>query len=362
MDVPVEKITHINYAFVDLTSSCTIQLYDPWSDVQSNFNGGCVESAAGNFNALKQLRNKYPHLKILLSYGGWTLSKYFSQCSLDTTTRNSVAKQMANLVDEHDFDGVDIDWEYPGWPGAEGNTIDDRDPENYILLIDEVRKHLSAGKDITIASGMSAKYIDMMSKNNVLQRLCAALDWVNLMTYDYHGAWSDLTGHLAPLYHSGNPQHEQGNDIASGVEAMIAAGCPAEKLVLGLPFYGRTWKGARPGDSNGLWVTGAEPGCGSFEPANRDFTDIDKNMVNQNGYQEHWDDVCKVPYLYKESTGEFVSYDNEQSIGIKVDYVNTHNLGGVMFWELSNDREEKLLDVIVDRLDGCARRVQDIIV
>jgi len=84
-------------------------------------------------------------------------------------------------------------------------------------------------------------------------------------------------------------------------------------------------------------------------------------MVNKNGYKEFWDDDCKVPYLYKESTGDFVSYDNERSIGLKCDYANTMNLGGVMFWELSNDREEKLLDTIVDRLEGCSksRRTHD---
>jgi chitinase len=344
-----------------------VKIYDPWSDVQRQFNGGCVtapgwgQDNAGNFDAVKQIRSKYPHLKILLSFGGWTLSKYFSKCTLDATTRADVAKQMANIVDQFDFDGADLDWEYPGWPGAEGNTIDDRDPENYILLVNEIRKEMSPGKPITIASGMNPAYIEMMAQNNVLERLCGALDWVNLMTYDYAGAWNNYTGHLAPLYPSGNELHRPGWNVAEGVEMMIAAGCPAEKLVLGLPFYGRTWSKAAPGESGtGLFVMDAEPGCGSFEEANRDFTDIDMNMVNKNGYVEHWDDVCKVPYLYKESTGEFVTYDNERSIGLKVDFANDKNLGGVMFWELSNDRDEKLLDTITDRLDGCnARRTSE---
>jgi len=86
----------------------------------------------------------------------------------------------------------------------------------------------------------------------------------------------------------------------------------------------------------------------------------DLNLVNKNGYTEYWDDTCKVPYVYNEQTGDFCSYDNERSIGLKVDYANSKNLGGVMFWEVSNDREEKLLDVIMDGLDGCQRRTQDI--
>lgn len=365
MDVPAEKITHINYAFVDLVESCQVKLYDPWSDTDRSFNGGCVQNATGNFNALKQIRSKYPHLKILLSFGGWTLSKWFSKCTLDQNTRNDVAMQMAQLVDQHNFDGADLDWEYPGFKGADGNTIDDRDPENYLLLINEIRKKMSAGKEITIAAGMNPEYIELMKKNNLVQRMCNALDAVNLMTYDYAGAWNDYTGHLAPLHNAKNDLHRKGWDISGGVEMMIAAGCAPEKMVLGLPFYGRTWTGVRPGEDPskpGLWVMDAKPGCGSFESANRDFTDIDKNLVGKNGYKEYWDDECKVPFLYKESTGEFVTYDNEKSIGLKVDYANAQNLGGVMFWEVSNDREEKLLDTIVERLNGCSRRTQDIVV
>jgi chitinase len=372
MDIPAEKITHINYAFVDLTEQCNVKIYDPWSDVEKVFAGGCVEGRswsdvnndnAGNFDAVKQIRSKYPHLKILLSFGGWTLSKWFSKCTLETNTRQDVARQMADIVDRFDFDGADLDWEYPGFPGAKGNTFDDRDPENYLLLIKDIRTYMQAGKPVTIASGMNPEYIEMMSQNNLLQRMCQELDWVNLMTYDYAGAWNEYTGHLAPLYNSGNDLHRKNWDIAGGVQMMIDAGCAPEKLVLGLPFYGRTWTAVRPGDwqtsgvekGTGLWVMGAEPGCGSFESGNRDFTDIDLNMVDKNGYKKYWDDDCKVPYLYKESTGEFVTYDDERSIGLKVDYANTMNLGGVMFWELSNDRDEKLLDTIVENLEGCEK-------
>jgi chitinase len=361
MDVAADKITHINYAFVDLKENCSVELYDPWSDVDKNFQGGCVdaqpwgEQNRGNFDALKQLRSKYPHLKILLSFGGWTLSTYFSSCTKNQQTRDSVAKQIGEIVEKFEMDGADLDWEYPGFPGMEGNTQDPADPENYLLLIKEIRNHMGAGKPVTIASGMNPEYIEMMSQNNVLQRLCEELDWVNLMTYDYAGSWNNYTGHLAPLHPSGNDLHRAGWDIASGVDMMIQAGCPAEKMVLGLPFYGRSWTGVRPGNSNGLFVMEAEPGCGSFEPANRDFTDIDLNMVGKDGYVRYWDDVCKVPYLYKESTGEFVTYDDEESIGYKVKYANEMNLGGVMFWELSNDREEKLLDTITGTLDGCTQ-------
>jgi chitinase len=244
----------------------------------------------------------------------------------------------------------------------EGNTQDPSDAENYLLLIEQIRARMTPGKAITIAQGMNPAYIATQSNNNapgnVLSRICGALDWVNLMTYDYHGSWNDYTGHLAPLYPSGNPMHNEGWDASSGVELMLAAGCPAEKLVLGVPFYGRTWTGA-----TGLWEQGATPGCGSFEKANRDFTDIDLNLKGKNGYVEHWDDVSKVPYLHNPQTGDFVSYDDARSIGLKAQYVNSKGLGGIMAWEMSNDREEVLFDAIIDNLDGCSsRRTQDTIV
>jgi chitinase len=241
---------------------------------------------------------------------------------------------------------------------------------NYKMLIQAIRGKFDARssvhKIITIAHGMAPKHIEYMKPVAIHE----VLDWVNTMSYDYNGYWNDHTGHLAALYNSDvieAPYEKENWTVDGGIQLMIANGVPPSKLVLGVPFYGRSWRGVQPGSKHGLWQVGEGPGCGSFERANYDYYDLNRNIVGKKGFVRHWDSEAKVPYLYNELTGEFVTYEDKESLTGKVDYVNQKGLGGVMFWEQSNDERhgspDSLVKVITDNLNGCSgasRRAEDI--
>jgi chitinase len=369
-EIPANKMTHLLYSFFDIDANCNLASVESYPDFEKTWNEGCVnlnwndhasQKKAGNIGALKQMRDHYSHLKLLFSLGGWTLSKHFSKCTLTDESRKSIAKQCADLIRETEWDGIDLDWEYPGGSGAAGNSADPADAENYLKLIDDVRAALDQEwpnqKLVTIATGMGPTIIDRLAENGLWSRLCSSLDFVNLMTYDYNGGWSDVVGHNAPLYGSTNANEQPRFNVHDGVQKLLSENCPANKLVLGTGFYGRSWSKAQ-----GLWQGGADVGCGSWENGVFDYTHLANDFVNKNGYTRHWDDVAKVPYLYNEETRDFISYDDAESIKIKVEYANEYNLGGIMFWEISGDRDEELLDVIVDTLPNCSlppRRLED---
>jgi chitinase len=367
-DVPFEKLTHINYAFANIGEDGRIKIGDPYAAIDKHYPGDTWDQPyRGTYNQLNNvLRAKHPHIRTLISVGGWTWSGRFSDVALTPASRSTFAASCVEFIRTYNFDGVDIDWEYPVCCGLPGNTYREADRENYTLLMGELRQQLDqAGSDdareylLTIAA--PAGY-DKMA-NMELAALVAHLDWVNVMTYDFRGAWDlSLTNHHAPLFANPddptpNEQIREKYNVDWSMQAWLAAGIDSDKIVMGIPFYGRAWGGVTA-TNDGLFqsATAVPPGTwddwSSGDTGINDYTQIE-SLLASGAYVRRWDEAAHAPWLYSatEHGGHFISYEDPQSLGEKIAYVRKHGLGGVMFWEITADRNEVLLDVIVHGLD-----------
>ncbi|MFC7440574.1 glycosyl hydrolase family 18 protein [Laceyella putida] len=353
-DIDASKITHINYAFANITNG-EIVVGDTYADTDKFFPGDCWDPGCkrGNFNQLQKLKAAYPHLKTLISVGGWTWSGGFSDAALTDASRTKFADSAVRFVRQYGFDGVDLDWEYPVGGGLNPGRPEDK--QNFTLLLQKMREKLNAagqqdGKKylLTIASGASPNYV----QNTELGQVKDYVDWINIMTYDFHGGWENVSGHNAPLYVDPSDPSPNKNDfnVAAAVQNHINAGVPASKIVMGMPFYGRGWQGCKS-TNNGQYQSCTGTPTGTWETGVFDFSDLENNYINKNGYTRYWNDTSKVPYLYNPSNGVFISYDDAESFGYKTSFLKSKGLGGAMFWELSGDRNGTLLNKLYNDLN-----------
>ncbi|AMP09185.1 glycosyl hydrolases 18 family protein [Collimonas arenae] len=343
-DIDPAKLTHLNYAFAVIKNG----------EVAIDLAPGTKQGVT-DFVVLRGLKSRNPRLKTLISVGGWAGSKEFADVALTPQSREKFAASALRFIRQHGFDGVDIDWEFPVAGGDAGNVMRPEDKQNYTLLLQALRDKLDSGTKrdghrylLTAAIGNNQGFF----QNTEMAKVAAILDWANIMTYDFSGPWSKFAGHVAPLYNDPAIARPDANDkfnVSSTVEMALQAGIPAKKMVLGMPFYGYSWKqcgAARHGqhqDCDGK-------GRGSVEEGELDFADIDGKLVNQNGFTRYWNDSAKVPYLFNPQTGEFVSYDDVQSLDYKIAYLKKMGLAGAMFWQLSADRNGILLDKVAQEL------------
>ncbi len=340
------KLTHINYAFANISPKGECVLGDPWADVQKAYVGDrTTDAIKGNFGQLARLKRKHPHLKTLISIGGWTWSGRFSDVALTPKSRQHFAGSCVAFMKRYGFDGIDIDWEYPVSGGKVGIRNRPEDKQNLTLLLADLRQQLDTqGKQdrrhylLTIAAPASPE----KSVNLEVAGLAKHLDWINVMAYDYNGAWSERTGFNASLHSSSNDNRL---NCAATIQAYLRAGAPRDKLVLGVPFYGRGWKGVAP-EQNGLHQPHQGAAKGSWESGSIDYKDLQKNYVGQ--FTRHWHAKAKAPWLYDATRKTMVSYDDVESITDKAQFVNKQRLGGIMIWELSQDTtdEQSLLNAI----------------
>ena len=358
-DVPAELLTHINYAFANISEDGRCVLGDPYADTDKAYPGDTWDPGAkrGSFHQLELLKQAHPHLKTLISVGGWTWSGRFSDVALTPTSRETFASSCVDFMIEYGFDGIDIDWEYPAGGGLPSNTVRPEDTQNYSLLLQELRAQLDArgasvGRPylLTIAAPASPVTSSHLELDTIQQHL----DWINLMTYDFQGSWSALTNHHAPLAASStdpNPdatEREQLN-VQSTVQNYRSAGVPADKLVVGVPFYGRGWASVGAAN-NGLYQAFSGLPQGTWEAGVFDYHDLVANYVPT--YTRYWHDEAHVPWLYDAAAGVMISYEDTESIDHKTQFINNEGLGGVMFWELSGDTpDNQLLHAVVDGLN-----------
>jgi len=344
-DLPISKLTTINYAFAKITDSGEVGLFDSWAAVEKPFGTDTWDTPLrGNFGQLKKLKAANPQLEILIAIGGWTLSDKFSDVALTPESRAKFAKSCVDFCAKYGFDGVDLDWEYPVSGGLPGNVYRPEDKQNYTHLVKEIRRQFDLaeaidGKNRLITIAAPAGF-DKMA-NYELASMSQYVDWMNLMTYDYHGAWEKTTNHNAPLYANPNNPSSLRNQytISYTVDAYLQAGVPADKLILGAPLYGRSWAGVG-NTNNGLFQSATGAGRGTWEAGVVDYFDLRNKLQNQPSvYQYHWDDQAKVPYVYAPSIdgGWFSTYEDTRSLDIKIDYLLSKGMGGMMFWEADAD-------------------------
>ncbi|MDA3733432.1 glycoside hydrolase family 18 protein [Niameybacter massiliensis] len=278
---------------------------------------------------LARIKAINPEIKFVLSVGGWGAGG-FSEAAYTEEGRKRFSKTGIDIVLEYGLDGLDLDWEYPSYTVAGiGGCIEDK--QNFTLLLKQIREDLNeVNKNylLTIAAGGGAYYL----KGVEMDKAAEYLDYVQLMTYDLRGGFQTLTGHHTNLYAPHLDLFAASTEEA--VRDFMAAGVPAEKLVIGIAFYSRMWKGV-PNVDNG-YLQMAET-VGTYGPS---YHELVADYINKNGFTRHWDDVCKAPYLFNGDT--FISYDDEESISHKIKFMNEKGLLGAMYWEYGTDETRTL--------------------
>lgn len=355
-----DKITTINYAFGNVVNGECIMttqagVMDGYADYQRSYSAAeSVDGQAdqwdqplrGNFNQLRKLKQRYPDLKLMISLGGWTWSAGFHEAAKTAVARQRLAASCIDLYIKGNlpvadnaggpgaaadlFDGIDIDWEYPAAPGN-GNPHGPEDSHNFTLLLQEFRRQLDAIDPVLRLTVATAAGVDSYSLLE-LDQIHQSLNYINLMSYDFHGAWEGVTGFHAPLYPSANAPYSHPAStyaVDSAVQGYLAVGVPAQKIVIGLPFYGRGWTGVATTDY-GLWQPATAAAPGTYEAGIEDY-----KVLKQLTYPVYRNEVAGAVWKFNGTT--FWSYDDPQSIAQKVGYVEQRGLGGVMIWSLDGD-------------------------
>ncbi len=321
-----QKLTHINFSFARLDSSGTIYFRSPGSEAY--------------LAQLTALRSRNPGLNILLSIGGWG-ADYFSDAALTNASRQDFAAQVVDVVRTYDLDGIDLDWEYPGQPGP-GIRYRPEDKQHFTLLLQTTRQALNkAGTEdnrtyvLSIATSGSPRYFENTEMDQVHQHV----DFVNVMAFDFYTANSAITGHHTGLHKSGYTEIE-GRNAHDSVTRHLRAGIPAEKVVLGVAFYGRGWKEVGSTNSGLYQAAGAPTRAYTYQELTADY-------INKRSFDLYWDDSAQASYLWSADSSTFISFEDPQSLKHKASYVKDQGLGGIMFWEYRHDANGALLDTLV---------------
>jgi chitinase len=325
-DVPADRLTHLIYAFANVTDTGECVLSSPKVDQT-------------NLTALRALKQQSPQIRVTLSIGGAAQSKHFPIAAASAQSRQRFAQTAVQLVTQAGLDGIDVDWEYP-------RSAQEKD--NYVALLAELRRQLGASTDgsnlLTIAAGPTAGSFSGID----WQAAQASLDWLNLMTYDYHGAWSKRTNFLAPLHAASDdpaPSNQRATyNAAATVSAYRGFGVPAAKLMLGVVFYGFGWQGV-PDVNHGLFQANTGPAPGGRGQGVFDYRRLKAEYLGT--YPRYWHAEAKSPWLYQPQAGVMISYDDPESLSAKAELVRAQGLGGMMLWELSmDDADHSLVKVM----------------
>ena len=337
-ELPAKSLTHIFYAFAIIDSTGRVTNGDRCVDI-----GVCDTTTAtnegGNFAELAKLKQANPHLKLVISIGGWTRSGKFSDAALTDSSRRLFAESAIDVFMRQRpglFDGIDIDWEFPVRGGMQGNVERPEDKANFTLLLAELRRQLDAlgaidkkHYEISIAASAGPGGF----RNLDIDGITPLLDFINVMTYDYHSGTAS-TGFNSPLYApKGDPT--PAFNIDSTMRRFLNAGVPSTKLLVGIPFYARAYGGVAS-FNDGLFqpATGRPSNWGGRDG---NWSTLSQTRLKNPAYVRHWDADARVPFLYDSTSGTWITYDDPQSVAEKVQYVREHKLGGVMIWELGGD-------------------------
>ncbi|KAI8969124.1 chitinase [Mycotypha africana] len=353
-----EKLTHILYAFAKIEENGQVVLSDAWADVEQPLPADLAingvddvadqgENVHGNFKQLYLLKQKYRHLKISLSVGGASWSTNFAAIAADPAKRQTFVQSAVKLVADVGLDGLDIDWEFPN---------DDNEAASYVQLLAEARAALDAYQQqcqqVDQPRFLLSVAVPCGPDNYRKLRLSEMQQYVDifyLMAYDYAGSWDNVCGHQAACYNCPLNTNQAVNDY-------LAAGVPSQKLVVGLPMYGRGFSNtdgpqcAYQGVPQGTWEAGL----------------FDYNCLPKPGATEYTDMEKLASWSYDPNLREFITYDTPEVISAKCNYIKQNNLGGAMFWELSADRHPEdprnlvnaVYNVLGDQTDTVSNHLQ----
>lgn len=355
--IPVNLLTHLNYVAVNVSENGQCESSDEWADIEMPYPGdGDTERLRGNFKQLQILREDYPELRILMTVGGWEMSSNFSDAAATDRARVRFARSCIAFMRQYNFDGIDIDWRFPVEGGLQDGRPDDR--ENYTLLLSELRAQLElAGEEderrylLTV----TAPATEPLYRNIELDRIHLDLDWINMMAFSFHGAWSELASPHAPLY--GGERDPRGDEVRQSysvdgaVNAYLDAGVPADKIVVGVGFFGQAYSNVRPNDFFGLYQPTSGVPNGTRPGGLLYYRDM-LPLLTSDEYVRYFDEQTQTAWMYSVDRRIAISYENPRSIQTKAAYVRRLGLGGVMVWELGfDDSNHTLLEALATSLN-----------
>ncbi|MCL4139090.1 UNVERIFIED_CONTAM: hypothetical protein GTU68_024012 [Idotea baltica] len=330
MDFDVDDIdpfscTHVVYSFAGLDNeTLTIKALDEERDV-----------IQGAYKSTVALKKRNPELKVLIAIGGWAEGgKTYSDMVSTQESRDAFVESVVTFMKEHRFDGLDLDWEYPGAPDRGGKHTD---KENIALLTEELQPIFKEnGWLLTMAVPVAKGLID---DGYDIPRLSQTLDFFNLMTYDLRGAWNGYADHHAPFAARSTDKYiHKGLNMIEGIQLFVDYGAPKYKLVIGVPFYGRSFilknpENAEPGSRVGRNSSAGM--AGKYTQENGYVAYFEICMNQRNGGWKVMRDEALGAYMSKDEN--WIGYDDEESIKQKVDFIKNERLGGVMFWAIDLD-------------------------
>ncbi|WP_327374370.1 glycoside hydrolase family 18 protein [Streptomyces sp. NBC_01216] len=371
------KLTHINYAFgnVNADGECFTGNVpgeaDAWADyVRPLDAAGSVDGVAdtadqplaGNFNQLRELKAKHPGLKVMISLGGWGWSTHFSDAARTPASRKALVASCLDLYIKGNlpadgarggagaaaglFDGIDIDWEWPGSAGDTDTVYRPEDKRNFTALVREFRTQLDAyaktRKDRRKHYELTAFVPTAPAKIDAgfeVRKIMRDLDFVNLQGYDFHGSWETTTAQQSALFARNDFSVDQ------TVRDWLRRGAPARKLVVGMPFYGQGWTGVT-GGGDGLGRPATGPAPATWANGSEDYEAL-KKLADSGRFTVHRDRLNGHAWLFDGTT--LWTYDDPRVLWTKSVYVRAKGLGGAMFWSLDGDTPDGELITAVDR-------------
>ncbi|HGK7306015.1 TPA: glycoside hydrolase family 18 protein [Stenotrophomonas maltophilia] len=334
--IPADRLTHLFYAFSTIEAGrCTVGAEAP-----------------SNFAALAELKKAHPHLRTLISIGGWGAGGFSDAALTEASRKRLVDSCMALFFEKYagSFDGVDIDWEFPVSGGPSELAHRPQDRANMTKLAQAFRVALDArgrkrGQPMLLTAALAAGRLQTDGPYDPaascdLPALAKVFDFINLMSYDMGTGFSAVSTFNAPLHEVPAdplaPELRRWNNVAGAVQYYREHGVPVDKLVLGVPFYGRGFK-----------VTGDAPD-GLYQPYSApadagDWRVIKARYLDQPGWTKHWQPQAQSPWLYNAAGKIFISYEDPRSIGLRAQFAREQGLAGVFMWELTGDDEQASL-------------------
>ncbi|XP_070522008.1 uncharacterized protein [Cardiocondyla obscurior] len=324
--------THLIYAFGGFTKENALKPFDKYQDIEK-----------GGYAKFTGLKTYNKNLKTMLAIGGWNEgSSRFSPMVADSARRREFVKNAVKFLRQNHFDGLDLDWEYPAF--RDGGKP--RDKDNYANLVQELRDEFEresskTGRPRLLLSMAMPAGVEYIDKGYDVPRLNEYLDFVNLLTYDYHSAYEPAVNHHSPLYpleEDNEYNYDAELTIDYTISHLLEKGMSADKIVLGIPTYGRSYTLFNQ-EATDLGSPADGPGTegeATREKGYLAYYEICESIAES----DDWEVVqpnpkAMGPYAFKGN--QWVGYDDENVVKLKAHYVNEKKLGGIMFWSIDND-------------------------